>query len=775
MAIPHLESFANKPQKALYILEKLQKNDFVATEKMDGFNCSIQVKDGKLSLNTKSKTFVREEDFTEEIVAFAELKRYFSELSKIVFPHDFIVCGEAIPNYDFNTIKYNKDKIGNGVFVIVNAEGYDEEIARSLSVVSIKFMDVQVVPIQRTGLEKEIGVIESELSMHGEVLSKPARKEKDKKEKYQAQAAIQQALINAKYKMLNSISLHYKPLLGDDTEGFVANFDDGTIIKLVDKEKFTAKNAENWKFISSFSRIERDILSFCGKEKFDEKVLLLFKEFDELEQELKKTKLEGTVLEQTLLTKNNVKRMIKNYVEYTKIKPGGALKSVNSIVDREQIDPTIQSVVKELGIYFYTKVGNNQKEFVGDIDIAVSADELETKFGSGEEFWINLEERLKQTGREYKIIKGLRQFHLAVEVPVGYEPGTLKKIENGTIQVDFLVGDLSWMNVILSSNKDSLVKAAVRNTFIKALCEANNNINETGSMEYSLNFRDGLWVKIFDLKQPEGRQKNVQKELVHKFLLTNNPIIGLQKFLFPYNKPDKVIQDYSFEFWFDLFQQRYPKENQEKALLIFKELCAKNHLEFPEKAQRAIDNKRLIALYPGAFKPFHRGHFEVVKRLAKEADEVVILASIADREEMSGFDSYCWIEDWCISFFPTNVRVEYTDKPILYAIKLAHENNNVGNSTLFFVDEIEFSQRMSMPSVEYRTLERIDRLSGTEFRKAIREQNKEIVRNYVIKPNFYFDTQFEYLVSNPNREKHQKKYSLLVANIKAAGNHGKRR
>lgn len=774
MTIPHLESFATKPQKALYLLENLQKNNFIATEKMDGFYCSIQVKDGILSINTKAKAFKTVDDFPEHVVAFAELKRYFVELSKISFPHDFVISGEAIPNHNFNTVKYNKDKIGNGVFVILTAENYDSDIAESLSTASIKFMDVKVVPIQRTGFEKEIGAIEKQMFLHGELLQRPARKDKDKEEKALAQNIIKQALLKAKHKILDSLPLYYKPSLGDEMEGIVAFFDDGTVIKLVDKEKFTEKNAANWRFITDFNAIEKKLLSYCGNINFAGQISVLLKTFNELEEELKNVKLEGALLEQTLISKNKTKQMLEKYIEYSQIKPGAALNTVNSIVHNEQIDSIIQGVVKELGIFFYTKVGNNAKEFVGDIDIAVSADELETKLGTGDDFWINLEEKLRATGKEYRIIKGLKQFHLAVDVPVGYEPGTLRKITDGKIQVDFLIGDLSWMNVILSVSKESLVKSAVRNTFIKALCEANNNVTDTGSMEYSLNFRDGLWVKIYDLKQPEGRQRNIQKELVHKFLLTNNPTIGLQKFLFPYHKPDKLIPDYSFEYWFDLFTERYPENNKEKALLLFKELCSKNHLPFPDKAQRVLEKRELVALYPGAFKPFHRGHFEIVKKLAKEADKVVILASISDRDGFSAFDSYCWIEDWCKSFLPKNVTVEYTDKPILYAMKLTFENNNKGNSTLFFIDEREFGQRVTLPNVEYRISDRIEGLSGTEFRKAIKEKDKETIKKYVINPHFYFSSQFDYLMSNPNKEKHFNNYSLMVANVKAAGNHGKR-
>ena len=38
-----------------------------------------------------------------------------------------------------------------------------------------------------------------------------------------------------------------------------------------------------------------------------------------------------------------------------------------------------------------------------------------------------------------------------------------------------------------------------------------------------------------------------------------------------------------------------------------------------------------IALYPGAFKPPHKGHFDVVKKLLEITDKVIILVSSKQR------------------------------------------------------------------------------------------------------------------------------------------------
>ena len=51
-------------------------------------------------------------------------------------------------------------------------------------------------------------------------------------------------------------------------------------------------------------------------------------------------------------------------------------------------------------------------------------------------------------------------------------------------------------------------------------------------------------------------------------------------------------------------------------------------------------DQKTIALFPGAFKPPHKGHFSVVKDLADQADEVVVLISPKQREGISAEESY---------------------------------------------------------------------------------------------------------------------------------------
>jgi cytidyltransferase-like protein len=50
--------------------------------------------------------------------------------------------------------------------------------------------------------------------------------------------------------------------------------------------------------------------------------------------------------------------------------------------------------------------------------------------------------------------------------------------------------------------------------------------------------------------------------------------------------------------------------------------------------------QKTIAIFPGAFKPPHKGHFEVIKSLSRQADEVIVLISPKSRDGISAEESF---------------------------------------------------------------------------------------------------------------------------------------
>ena len=66
-----------------------------------------------------------------------------------------------------------------------------------------------------------------------------------------------------------------------------------------------------------------------------------------------------------------------------------------------------------------------------------------------------------------------------------------------------------------------------------------------------------------------------------------------------------------------------------------------------------------IALFPGKFKPPHRGHYELLKKIAKKSDEVVVMISPSSKPEVSPEQSLeIWKKYLEASDAPKNVSVE---------------------------------------------------------------------------------------------------------------------
>lgn len=83
-----------------------------------------------------------------------------------------------------------------------------------------------------------------------------------------------------------------------------------------------------------------------------------------------------------------------------------------------------------------------------------------------------------------------------------------------------------------------------------------------------------------------------------------------------------------------------------------------------------------IGLFPGAFKPPHRGHFETVKQAAVENKELIILVSSADRDGITTTDS---LTIWNIykPYLPKNVSVYFAQSsPVTVVYQIVDILNN---------------------------------------------------------------------------------------------------
>ena len=85
-------------------------------------------------------------------------------------------------------------------------------------------------------------------------------------------------------------------------------------------------------------------------------------------------------------------------------------------------------------------------------------------------------------------------------------------------------------------------------------------------------------------------------------------------------------------------------------------------------------DKQTIAIFPGAFKPPHKGHFEVVKKLLQNADQVVVLISPKTREGITADESVAaWEIYKTLLDGPVEIRVA-AENPVRETYNLVKEN-----------------------------------------------------------------------------------------------------
>ena len=94
-----------------------------------------------------------------------------------------------------------------------------------------------------------------------------------------------------------------------------------------------------------------------------------------------------------------------------------------------------------------------------------------------------------------------------------------------------------------------------------------------------------------------------------------------------------------------------------------------------------------IGVFPGAFKPPHKGHFDVVKRLADMCDEVQVLISPKTREGVTADESY---KVWELykTLLPSNVNFLVVDEnPVRETYDLITSNPSAKVIAAFGKDE----------------------------------------------------------------------------------------
>ena len=141
-----------------------------------------------------------------------------------------------------------------------------------------------------------------------------------------------------------------------------------------------------------------------------------------------------------------------------------------------------------------------------------------------------------------------------------------------------------------------------------------------------------------------------------------------------------------------------------------------------------------IAIYPGAFKPPHKGHFFVVKQLVSrpDIDKVIIAVSQKERGGISAEQSLDVWELYKNLLGPKVETILVSGSPVSYVYQQVKDNPDNQYVAVFGKEEgTRFSNLQSIPNVEIFDAGNADNISATDLRDAIQARNIKQVANFL--------------------------------------------
>ena len=138
-----------------------------------------------------------------------------------------------------------------------------------------------------------------------------------------------------------------------------------------------------------------------------------------------------------------------------------------------------------------------------------------------------------------------------------------------------------------------------------------------------------------------------------------------------------------------------------------------------------------IALFPGAFKPPHRGHFEVVKKLLQNADQVVVLISPKTREGVTADESVAvWELYKTLLDGSVEIRVAL-ENPVRETYDLVKKNPDTNFIVAFGKDDVSRFKRMDYPNAKVFDAGTVDAVNATGLRNAIQSNNADAIAQFI--------------------------------------------
>jgi len=142
-------------------------------------------------------------------------------------------------------------------------------------------------------------------------------------------------------------------------------------------------------------------------------------------------------------------------------------------------------------------------------------------------------------------------------------------------------------------------------------------------------------------------------------------------------------------------------------------------------------DKQTIAIFPGAFKPPHKGHFEVVKKLLQNADQVVVLVSPKTREGVTADESVA-VWDLYKTILDNNVEIRIAlENPVKETYDLVKNNPDTNFIVAFGKGEADRFKRMNYPNVRVFDAGNVDDINATGLRNAIQSNNADAIAQFI--------------------------------------------
>ena len=139
-----------------------------------------------------------------------------------------------------------------------------------------------------------------------------------------------------------------------------------------------------------------------------------------------------------------------------------------------------------------------------------------------------------------------------------------------------------------------------------------------------------------------------------------------------------------------------------------------------------------IALFPGAFKPPHKGHFAVVKKLLENADQVVVLVSPKTREGITAEES---IAVWELykTFLDGSVEVRVaSENPVRETYDVVKNSPDTNFIVAFGKNDADrFKQMGKNPNAKVFDAGNFDGVNATGLRAALLSNNEDAIKEYL--------------------------------------------